>query len=35
MTTKNDIFEQFLIRTAEAVKAGDEYQRRHGWVKSE
>ncbi len=35
MTTKNDIFEQFLICTAETVTAGNETQRSHGWIKSE
>lgn len=35
MTTKNDIFEQFLICTAETVTAGNENQRSHGWIKSE
>ena len=35
MTTKNDIFEQFVISTAETVAACNEYQRSHGWIKSE
>lgn len=35
MTTKNDIFEQFVISTAETVAACNECQRSHGWIKSE
>ena len=35
MTTKNDIFEQFLICTDETVTAGNKNERSHGWIKSE
>lgn len=35
MTTKNSIFKQIADSSAEAIKIGDEYQRRNGWVNSE